>query len=296
MNAPQLHPEHLFDKERDGTLTPEEKMHLSAHRRACASCAFAHVAEDDFRLGEAIPVSEEFLVAFDHRLPTDDRYEVRESKPASRKSYVAGRFARWQWVAACAALAITGSAAALASVSFFSRTEPVAAPSAPRPTKHRRATSSAASAAVAEPSVAASPLPGTPTRVRRVIQESDAPTLFRHANELRQASRDREAARSYQALIRQHPRSEEATTSRVILGRLMLYRLRSSRAALGLFNEYLATEPEGPLAPEARLHRAVAYQRLGQREAERRSWEELLAKNPGSVYADDARHRLEELR
>ena len=92
------------------------------------------------------------------------------------------------------------------------------------------------------------------------------------------------------------PGSREEIVARVLQGQLLLDELHDAPAALRSFERYLAGEPSGALAEEARLGRAQALQVGGSRPDERAAWQELLVKHPASVHADAARARLEALR
>ena len=61
-------------------------------------------------------------------------------------------------------------------------------------------------------------------------------------------------------------------------------------------DEYLAASPTGTLAPEALFGKARALEALGKRDDARRVWARLLASYPDSVYAAQARQRLDALR
>lgn len=116
--------------------------------------------------------------------------------------------------------------------------------------------------------------------------------LFARANAARRANDSARAIELYRELQTRYPGSREASTSRVALGRLLLDRQDDPVRARSLFNEYLARDPSGPLAEEARVGRALACMRLGDRDAERAAWSELLERHPDSVHAERARRRL----
>ncbi len=84
-------------------------------------------------------------------------------------------------------------------------------------------------------------------------------------------------------------------TARVVVGDLQLEE-GPSRDALASFDSYLAANPAGTLAEEARVGRAVALGRLGRRAEEREAWSQLLREHPNSVQGARARRRLAELR
>jgi TolA-binding protein len=119
--------------------------------------------------------------------------------------------------------------------------------------------------------------------------------LFAQANDLRRSGEYVEAARVYRELQASFPGSREETSSRVTLGRLLLDRLGDVAGALAQFDAYLASAPDGTLAEETLVGRALALQRLGRAVEERAAWTVLLARYPTSANAERARGRLEEL-
>jgi tetratricopeptide (TPR) repeat protein len=123
-----------------------------------------------------------------------------------------------------------------------------------------------------------------------------ADEIFAAANEARRRGDSQKSFELYTQLARIHPGSREETTSRVLLGRLLLDRGGDATQALGLFTRYLEASPGGTLAEEARLGRALALTRLGSAKEERQAWQQLLAFHPNSIHAERARKRLEELR
>jgi len=116
--------------------------------------------------------------------------------------------------------------------------------------------------------------------------------LFARANDARRAGETTRAVSLYEQLQSEFPDSREASTSRVALGRLLLDRTGEPGRARALFDRYLERDPTGPLAEEARVGRALAFMRLGDRDAERAAWREVLERHPGSVHAERARQRL----
>jgi tetratricopeptide (TPR) repeat protein len=119
--------------------------------------------------------------------------------------------------------------------------------------------------------------------------------LFADVARARRAGWVTEAYQAYGDLVARFPGSREERAASVLLGQLTLE--RGERAdALARFDRYLGSDPEGALAEEARLGRALALEQLGQRDDARRAWQELLDRHPGSVHAGRARARLESLR
>ncbi len=144
-------------------------------------------------------------------------------------------------------------------------------------------------------SMAPAPAVTTARRTGPAAETLGAAELFARANDARRANETKRAIALYEELQERFPETREASTSRVALGRLLLDRTGDPARARALFGGYLAREPSGPLAEEARAGRALAAMRLGDREAERAAWNELLERHPGSVHAERARQRLSEL-
>jgi len=126
--------------------------------------------------------------------------------------------------------------------------------------------------------------------------ESSAADLFRDANQERRSGDVGKAVTLYRTLLDRHPDSPEAQASHVSLGRLLLDRRGDATGALAEFDAYLkGSAKDGALAEEARLGRALALEKLGQKAEERKAWEELLARHPQSLHAGRARERLDAL-
>jgi tetratricopeptide (TPR) repeat protein len=123
-----------------------------------------------------------------------------------------------------------------------------------------------------------------------------AAELFRDANASRRAGELDKAVSLYGALVAGHADTPEALAARVSLGRLLLDRRGDAAGALVQFDAYLKSpSSDGALAEEARLGRALVFQRQGSHVEERRAWHELLEKHPDSLYAARARERLRAL-
>jgi TolA-binding protein len=119
--------------------------------------------------------------------------------------------------------------------------------------------------------------------------ESNPGDLLRQANRARSLGQIDRAIVLFTELQDEFPRSAEAHVSLVSLGKLLMQRAMPA-AALLRFSSYLATA--GPLEEEALLGRAQALGALGRSADESRTWERLLSRFPGSVYAGAARKRL----
>jgi outer membrane protein assembly factor BamD (BamD/ComL family) len=119
--------------------------------------------------------------------------------------------------------------------------------------------------------------------------ESNAAALLRQANRARSAGEIDRAVTLIKELQTKFGNSPEAHVSLVSLGKLLM--LNGSReAALQQFTSYL--ERSGPLEEEALVGRAQALRGLGRSSEERSTWQRLLTRFPGSVYAAAARERL----
>ena len=127
-------------------------------------------------------------------------------------------------------------------------------------------------------------------RPNRGGSEMTAAELFRAANVARHAADFSRAKRLYSELIQKHPTSEEASVARVSLGKLLLSK-GDPTAAEKEFRQYL-NGSRGQLAEEALVSRAHSLQKLGRTDAERVTWQELLADYPNTVYSAEAQARL----
>lgn len=248
---------------------------------------------------------------------TADAARARRAPPSRSRS--------WQW------LVIGGPAVLAGALltSAFTGTSPPASPPAPAPTAMEATPSSAhtvtvdslpnapeeALPSVAEPSTVvrsqpppvvrgalsakttarpaelASPLPEDTAPASPSIASESAAELFERANKTRRAGDYPSAEGLYRRLLDVHPRSREAATSQVVLGRMLLSR-GDTDGALMLFDRYLAEWPKAALAEQALVGRAQCLQRLKRREEERAAWRLLLDTFPGSPSRAEAVERL----
>ena len=119
-----------------------------------------------------------------------------------------------------------------------------------------------------------------------------APELFRAANAARRAGEVDTAITGYRALATRFPGAGESRAARVSLGMLLLDKKSDAPGALREFDAYLAGGSRDTLAEEARLGRALAFQRLGRSDEERRAWHTLIENHPSSLHVPRARARL----
>jgi TolA-binding protein len=194
---------------------------------------------------------------------------------------------------------------------------PPAAEEAPRPSRpspgHRRTATSAghdrrspldglAPAGTSAPSLPGhvEAPPSSPPEPLPLDRSAPAPApvsaarLFADVAQARRAGWLSEAHQAYGQLLARFAGSREERAASVLLGQLTLERGQPADA-LASFEGYLGTDPDGALAEEARLGRALALEQLGQRDDARRAWQELLQRHPRSVHAGRARARLESL-
>ncbi len=133
--------------------------------------------------------------------------------------------------------------------------------------------------------------PDAPLAGRVVEPKSEsASTLFDRANGARRRGETQAASVLYTELQSHFPESAEARLSVAILARLALDRGNPGGALAG-FDAYLRGGNPS-LREEAMEGRALALERLGRVEEERRAWRDLLNAFPRSAYADHAEKRL----
>lgn len=123
---------------------------------------------------------------------------------------------------------------------------------------------------------------------------ASASELLERANAARRRAEFVRADEIYAELEREHPGSREANVGRVSHGRLLLDQLGRPDAAAVAFATYLAENPAGNLAAEARVGRARALDAAGRRDEAREAWRDLLRAHPNSIHADRARRALAE--
>lgn len=294
MKTTELHPEGLLDQAVSGELTRTSESVLAEHLRTCRGCdvhlELARNAQpqerDDALLARVV----------DSAVRTATTTPELAIDPAKRHP------TRWiAWLAA-AAVMLT-AAVSLGTVWYRSRHGGGEAPS---PEVN-------ASQEAPPPAVAASPHPSPPestvdfkaipvptatplaSGARPRETPSSSQDLLTAADAARRDGNDFEAVKLYRALQRQFPQSVESVTSRVILGRLLLLKLKNPSGALGEFDAYLRGAPRGSMVEEALVGRASALDNLGRATEEREAWRMILDRFPTSVHAERARARLHAL-
>jgi hypothetical protein len=315
MNHPvDMHPEDLLDQERAGELTPSERVRLDSHTMRCAPCALVRAAAHDFESerksgpGDSALVNRISGVALESAAPLMAPVSVRRSTFVVSRQ----RRARRAWaIAGVLMFAATGAAASFFSVRhllvsrLFAQAPSQAPMSVPetRDAPAQKVTTPPRiefAAPPLDPAMPATRLAPAPTAARTKLPDeapASAEQLFSAANEARRRGDAAQAAKSYRQLLQpQYAGTREATISRFNLAKLLEERGEDPAQSLALFTSFLAESPNGTLAEEARLGRAVALMRLGRPQEERQAWRDLLSAHPQSIHAERARKRLDELR
>ncbi|HMI83137.1 MAG TPA: tetratricopeptide repeat protein [Polyangiaceae bacterium] len=323
-----VHPEDLFDREQAGTLTADERRRLNSHTFQCAACALVRTAVRDFAAQRNPAPGDDALIArlSGEALGRAATIASGTISPALRTTYTGTQPRRRRsWaVGAIVLFAATGATASFwsvrgAIVQRLLTTAPAetVAPAAVEPkVPIARAKTAPPAPVVEQPAPVAEEAEPTPVVVTPIapppiaaprarapelvnvpppVLAPAADELFAAANEARRRGDPQKSFELYTELSRRYPGTREETTSRVLLGRLLLDRGGDPTQALGLFTRYLDESPGGTLAEEARLGRALALTRLGSAKEERQAWQQLLAFHPNSIHAERARKRLDEL-
>lgn len=308
MTTIDLHPEEMLDAARRGTLGPQGEADLRAHLDRCVACRLSLSLHDDLRAeaGAASRKASAADAALLAQMVSGALVEVPRTAGEPRFAPPRAGMTFRRAAVAAVLLLVGGSAGA----GVWANRDAIARrfapeivqlpPPAPRPepvrAKPAAPKTEAISPTLAPPVVeAAPPRPARPKVTARPAPEPTADALFAEANRARRAGDYTGALRGYAELRRSHPGSREEITSRVVAGNLLLTE-GAAREALAGFDGYLAASPDGTLAEEARVGRALALQRLGRRADERAAWNDLLRKHPDTVQGERARGRLAELR
>ncbi len=318
MTVVGLHPEELFDKLVDGSLSGAEAERLRAHLADCSVCRFELAVRGDFEADRHKPPAP---------LPAPTPAPAPGPVPFAAERRRIGSRRRPAWVWGIAAAALFMATGALASVytgvapwKLFDA--PAAAPAANGPsagearrTKKarpaRRDIEAALPAEAAAPSAislvdtapvktvrdrAAAPIAARAVEPRTAEPpvEANAATLFADANRARASGDSAGAIRLYRQLQQRFPRSSEAALSELTLATLLLH-TGDPRSALTSFDKYLGRGSR-PLDAEALVGRALSLRALGLREQETSAWRSVIDRYPESSYARRAAERLAALR
>jgi TolA-binding protein len=302
-----LHPEEMLDAARRGTLGRQGEADLRAHLDRCVACRLSLSLPDDLRAeaGRAARKAQASDAALLAAMVSGAMAEVPRTAGEPRFVPARGRFTLRRAAAAAVLLLLGGSTGAgvwanRGAIARRFAPEVVPIPAAPR-VRERPAPAAPkvevapAIAPQVEEEVAPPARPARPHVAARPAPAPSADALFAEANRARRAGDYVGALRGYAELRRAHPGSREEITARVV-GANVLLTQGAAREALAGFEGYLAASPDGTLAEEARVGRALALMRLGRRNDERAAWTELLRKHPDTVQGERARGRLAELR
>ena len=298
-------PEDLSALSRRGLLSEVDELELIRVLADDTTVRVAHTLGVDLDRSTAVRAGDEALVA---RVADRALARVAASGLSPRRS---ARKRPWQLAALLAASLIFASGVAMGVWSgvvparWFGSSEPdqqsSPAEQAPEPLRASVPKRQAAPPAVDPEPASAEAVSDTPSapvaenaapraRSSRSGSEASAAELFRAGNAARHAADFPRAKRLYSELIQKHPNSEEASIARVSLGKLLLAK-GDPTAAEHEFRQYLKGG-RGQLAEEALVSRAQSLQKLGRKEAERLTWQRLLADYPDTVYSAEARARL----
>ena len=208
-------------------------------------------------------------------------------------------------VAAGALLALAGSAAAARYYFNFGTAvpAPAAAPAQRAPTRPQPqpiAAPEAVEAPSTPPNAEAAPAETTTTsgpaaRSRAPSRTTAAEDLLQRANQQRTAGEFRQAADSYALVYERFPKTLSGYVARVAGASLELEHLSNAARARKLFEQALRDQPAGALDLEARQGLGMALRDLGDRAAERRALEALVAAHKNSPAARRAEARIREL-
>jgi len=285
----------LVARERQGELSPSERVALDAHLTQCGSCRLSRLLGRDFDAEATLePDDGVRIAALSARA---ERWALGNTKPVVTVP-LKRRRVRIALLAAAAALAAVGASAARGTWSnvFGSeesprvRTSPVAAATPAERSKPQ------AQRAPDVPQVEVNEPPGEePTSKERARPASvSAASLLSEASSARRAGDVERAVALYRRLEHEFPASPEAGVAALPLGGLLLDR-GEARSALAQFDRHVRGARGNRLLPEALYGRGRSLAALGNRAEERRTWTMLLEQFPESPYAGHARRRLEEL-
>ena len=319
MTAPEQCPDDLFARARAGSISVRDQELLDRHIAGCHDCRALLLVSRGFE--QRVPAQAgdtQLLARMVDRVQAARAPVTTVASTESEKPGLSGRRRSRLGVLLLAAALTAGvatAATAPATRSFVERvvgspaTRP--APAAARLAKSTlvagaRPAESTASAATPQPAPPAPSAPlatapaATPNTQARTTEAPTAGRLFAEANARRKAGDTAGARRLYTELSRRYPGSPEAQVSSASLGRLLLERADDAAGALEQFDQLLArpaaSMAQPALAEEALFGRATALMRLGRTKDEKAAWGELLARFPGSVYAERAHERLRALK
>lgn len=296
-----VHPDDLLHRARfSRSLSRDEQLYLDTHLRDCSTCRFVRGAGEAFD-GEMTGLPTVPLEAL-----VDRTMRHLQATPARGARSHAGRLA-------AGVMTVVAMVGGVAFAGYWGSRhplladEPVGAHSPATPAEHPRRAAQSGPVATAQvpapvvaPAPAAAPLPGARRIGHRlaVARSADLETpaqLFEAANRARRHGDIATAEAAYSNLWTRFRASREALASLVISGQWMLDRGRT-RAAITLFDRYLAAAPTGDLEEDVLVGLADAHEDLGERSAAVETWRRLLREHPGSIHTARATEGLRRLK
>lgn len=289
-----LDPHDLSIRVRRGDSSAEERRALEQALSTSALLRVAHRVGRDFdQAAHVLPGDEDVIVR-----ASNGAVAQRARRAGTRRIVVLGIAAALSVATAAAATGLWLSRGGAAGSSSPAQLDGASGERRPIPTPRPRAPEVSSPGSLSVEPLASAMTPPDPVTTSRgrpagQVTPKTAGELFRDASAARRGG-DFELARAlYAELQTKYPASEEASVSRVSLGKLLLAKGRA-READQQFRSYLSSGRKN-LEEEALVGRADALGRLGEKGEERRVWEALLRSHPSSVYAARARQRLDEL-
>ncbi len=325
MTVRSEHPDELIHRVRKGgSLSPRERSLVDRHLRLCAVCRFLELTARAYdREGDAVldGIDLDAMVARTiESLPRPDAWSGRGAAPGGRGG---GRFSSRVAVRAStgfAVLLLFGGAAMAAFVASRRATPlpvkpAVAVVATSTPPRVRRVFTrpvvvtppNATAPALASDDPVQAPPPRSRLAASSVVAlrsrataapaapQPTAAELFVQANQARRDGRAAEATARYALLWTRFPTSEEARTSRAIVGRWLLDR-GAYGDAVSAFHDYLRVSSGGVLEEEVLVGLATALERLGRAAQAASTWQQLLDEHPSTAHASRARIHLGRLR
>lgn len=297
MNRADVHPEHLLERGRSGSLTPAETGALQAHLRQCEACRL------EASLHAALQTTADDTPLADRLIDAAMSVVANGSEGDGRTRLARG--SKWLGTPALVAVLVgAGVAAAAASAWLGARSDSPLVPAAASAAPQVQVATSSPSSPRLPPAA-----PDAPSKTPVLALSSDSwkrdpkatsrepavratpAGLFAEATAARRSGEASRAAGLYRKLQQDFPSSAEAGISRLALGRLELHQLRRPAAALREFEAYLAAA--GSLQQEAQLGKAQALDQLGREAEARAAYRLIVERYPDSLYAEQAKLRLE---
>ena len=308
------HPEGLLSLAVAGKLDEPQRQALLEHVAHCRPCA------TQVRIAGWMTQASAGKLALAHLRDRATVSRVMARFEASNSPRRGSLFPRWaslapRWVLVGSTVAFAFSGAAAGASWWATRAvlpQPNALPTlASTPRKTGKAQPRAPKAELPAPSEAARPeapaseLDGAPANKRpeskaqhategaEAAEATTASALFARASELRLNGQGLAAIAQFERIQKLHPNSRESQISHLVVGRLWLDNGRPELAAPE-FARYFKSG--GAANEEALVGHATALRRMGRSAEEVADWKRLLEKHPGSVYAAEARKRLDALK